>query len=409
MTDHSKARPPLRRALRRPGFRRLFAAQTVSRWGDTFNSVALVIVVYRLTGSGVRVAAAVAFEIVPVVLLGFVAGAIVDRCSRRRVMVGADLGRAGVALALVVFHDQLAVVYVAAFLLSAFSVFFNPAAASLVPTLVPDSEVVGANSAIWSAAVISQIALAPLAGALVAFAGPGPAFALNAVTFLISAAFLQGLPRSGRGPAPSTRHLADIAEGLRTIRASRFLATLAGVQGLAALSAGATSALLVVLAEEHLDVGAAEFGFLIAAIGVGAGFGPLVLQRFVEDVRRPVFLYGPYLLRGGVDIVLALSRSFGVALGALAVYGVGTSTGNVTYNSVLQTTVPDRLRGRVFAFYDVTWQTGRLVSIGIGGVLADTFGVVAVYWAGGLLLVVAGIVGLTGGRACDPDAELRSA
>jgi len=226
---------------------------------------------------------------------------------------------------------------------------------------------------------------------------------INATTFLVSAALLQGLPSSGRAPAAPTKHLADIAEGLRTIRASRFLATLAGVQGLAALSAGATSALLVVLAEEHLDVGASEFGFLIAAIGVGAGFGPLVLQRFVDDVRRPVFLYGPYLLRGAVDIVLAATRSFGIALGALSIYGVGTSTGNVTYNSVLQTTVPDRLRGRVFAFYDVVWQAARLTSIGIGGVMADTLGVVAVYWAGGVLLLAAGTLGLTAGRTIRHD------
>jgi len=271
--------------------------------------------------------------------------------------------------------------------------------------VVPEDEVVGANSAVWSAAVISQIALAPLAGALVAFAGPGPAFAINAATFLVSAAFLRGLPESARVPTP-TKRLGDIAEGLRTIRSSRFLSTLAGVQGLAALSAGATSALLVVLAEEHLDVGPSQFGFLIAAIGVGAGFGPLVMQRVVDDVRRPTFLYGPYLLRGLVDIVLAATRSFGIAVGALAVYGVGTSTGNVTYNSVLQTAVPDRLRGRVFAFYDVVWQAARLASIGVGGVLADTFGVVAVYWAGGLLLLAAGALGLTAGRTIDIDTTV---
>lgn len=386
------------RALQRPGFRRLFAAQTVSRWGDTFNSVALVILVYQLTGSGVKVAGTVAFEIVPVLLLGFIAGAVVDRYSRRKVMLAADLGRAAVALSLVVAHDNLAVIYFAAFLLSGFSVFFNPAAASLLPALVAEEDIVGANSAVWSAAVISQIALAPVAGALVAFAGPGPAFAINAATFLVSAAFLARLPIPERPPPVAAKHLDDVIEGLRAIRASRFLTVLAGVQGLAALSAGATSALLVVLAEEHLDVGAGQFGLLIAAIGIGAGFGPLVLQRVVNDVRRPVFLYGPYLLRGGVDIVLAASKSFPVALGALGVYGVGTSTGNVTYNSVLQTTVPDRLRGRVFAFYDVVWQTARLISIGIGGAMADTYGVAAVYWAGGILLLAAGALGIKQGQ-----------
>lgn len=404
MTPTGSTRAPLRRALERPGFRRLFAAQTISRWGDTFSSVALVILVYQLTGSGVRVAGVVAFEIVPVVLLGFVAGAVVDRSSRRRVMISADLGRALVAVGLVLFHEELAVVYLSAFLLSAFSVFFNPAAASALPELVAEDEIVGANSAVWSGAGISQIALAPVAGALVALAGPGPAFAINAVSFLLSAALLQGLPiRARRTPVP-TRHLSDIAEGLRTISASRFLGTLAGVQGLAALSAGATSALLVVLAEEHLNIGAGKFGLLIGAIGIGARLGPLVLQRFVVDVRRPSLLFGPYLLRGAVDLVLAAASSFGVALGALALYGVGTSTGNVTYNSMLQMTVPERLRGRVFAFYDVVWQTGRLMSIGIGGVAADRYGITAVYWAGGALLLAAGALGLSRAGSLAPAA-----
>lgn len=393
---------PLRRALRRPGFRRLFAAQTISRWGDTFNAVALVIVVYQLTGSGLKVAGTVAFEIAPVVLFGFLAGAVVDRRSRRQVMLATDLGRAGVAVALVAFHDQLAVIYLAAFLLSAFSVFFNPAAASVLPSVVHDDEIVAANSAVWSAAVISQIALAPAAGALVAAAGPAPAFAINAATFLASAAFISRLAVTRRTPRQPTTHLADVAEGLHVIRADRFLTVLTGVQALAALSAGATSALLVVLAERHLDVGPGRFGLLIAAIGVGAGFGPLVLQHLVDDVRRPRYLFGPYLLRGAVDIVLAISTSFAVALGALALYGVGTSTGNVTYNSVLQTTVPDRVRGRVFAFYDVVWQAARLISIGVGGVLADSLGITAVYWLGGTLLLAAGTLGLVAGRTVSP-------
>ncbi|HXH59400.1 MFS transporter [Iamia sp.] len=395
MTADGPHRPSaLRRALAQPAFRRLWAAQTISRWGDTFNSVALVILVFQLTGSGLQVAVTVAFEVAPVILFGFIAGAVVDRYDRRRVMIVADVGRAVLALGLALFHDHLGVVYAAAFGLSMLSVLFNPAAASVLPTVVDDDDIVGANSAIWSAAVIFQIALAPAAGALVALAGPAPAFVINASTFALSAALIAGLPLGRRPAATAGRHLTDVADGLRAIRASRFLRVLAGVQGLAALSAGATSALLVVLAQDHLDLGADRFGLLIAAIGVGAGLEPLVLQRFVTDIRRPVWLFGPHLLRGVVDIVLAASRSFGVALGALAVYGIGTSTGNVAYTSVLQTTVPDRLRGRVFAFFDVTWQTGRLLSIGLGGLAADRFGIAAVYGAGGALLLGAGTFGL---------------
>lgn len=307
----------MRRVLRRPGFRRLFAAQTVSRWGDTFNSVALVILVYQVTGSGLKVAGTVIFEIVPVVALGFVAGSVVDRYPRRHVMLIADLARAAVAVLLVFEHQHLAVIYLAAFLLAALSVFFNPAAASMLPSLVSADEIVSANSAIWSAAVISQIALAPVAGVVVALAGPGPAFAVNAGSFLVSAVFVSQLPVTSPTRAASTRRFGDITEGLAVIRSSRFLTVLAGVQGLAALATGATSAMLVVLAKEHLNISSSRFGLLIAAIGVGAGFGPLVLQRLVHDVRRPEFLFGPYVLRGIVDLALVATTNFAFALAAL--------------------------------------------------------------------------------------------
>lgn len=397
-----------RRVLRTPAFRRLFAAQTISRWGDTFSAVALVILVFRLTGSGLRVAGTVAFEIAPVLLLGFLAGAVVDRHPRRRIMVAADLARAAIAIALAAFGDNLAVIYAAAFGMSVGTVFFNPAASSLLPSVVEPEDLVDANSFLWSAAVVSQIALAPLAGALVAFAGPGPAFVINAASFVISAALLRGLPVPARVATVSRRRASDVAEGLGIIRGSRFLGTLAGVQALAALSAGATSALLVVLAERHLGVGPGRFGLLIAAIGAGAGLGPLLLRRFIADPRRPGVLFGPYLVRGGVDLTLAATSNFGVAVGALGIYGVGTSTGMVTYNSLLQATVPERLRGRIFAFYDVVWQSGRLVSIAGGGLLADAFGIRAVYALGGVLLLAAGGLGLARLTAADlgtsPDA-----
>lgn len=165
------------------------------------------------------------------------------------------------------------------------------------------------------------------------------------------------------------------------------------MQALAALSAGATSALLVVLAQEHLHVGATGFGLLLTAIGIGAVVGPLVLQMFVREVRRRAFLFGPYLVRGIVDLVLAATRSFEIAAVALCLYGVGTSTGNVTYNTALQKNVSDRLRGRAFATYDIIWQTFRLVSLAAGGVLADEMGIAIVYVVGGALLIAAALIG----------------
>jgi MFS family permease len=106
-------------------------------------------------------------------------------------------------------------------------------------------------------------------------------------------------------------------------------------------------------------------------------------------------VFGP-LLRGLVDLVLASTRSLAIAMGALAVYGVGTSTGMVTYNSLLQAEVAPEARGRVFAGFDLLWQAGRLASLVLGGVAADALGIRAVYYLGGVLLLVAGAVGFAG-------------
>ncbi len=390
-------RPGLRAVLANSGYRRLFAAQTVSRWGDTASTVALVVLVFQLTGSGLKVTGAVIAEILPMLMLGPVAGAVADRLPRIRVMVLADLWRMALAAMLPLASHHLAAVYAVAFGLSAGTVFFSPAAAAAVPSIVSEDELIAANSALWSAAVVSQIALAPLAGALVAAWGAGPAFYFNAVTFGFSALTLARLrlPRPPL-PVPAGSQAGRVVEGIRLLAGDRLLRLLAIVQLLAALSAGATSALLVVLAERHLHAGPGGFGLLLGAIGAGAALGPLVLARLTSNPRRPALIFGPYLLRGAVDLILAATRSLPIAMGALALYGVGTSTGMVTYSALLQAHVPAGARGRVFAGFDMIWQAGRLASLALGGIAADALGIRAVYALGGILLLLAGSIGLAG-------------
>jgi predicted MFS family arabinose efflux permease len=140
--------------------------------------------------------------------------------------------------------------------------------------------------------------------------------------------------------------------------------------------------LLVVLAAEQFKVGPSGFGLLLAAIGVGAAVGPVVLGRWIRP-GDPRWLFGPYALRGIVDLLPAAFRNPAVGGVALGAYGVGTSTGMVAYQSTLQTRVSDDTRGRVFALFDVIWNSARLVSLGLGGLLADAVGIRAVYIGGG--------------------------
>ena len=225
--------------------------------------------------------------------------------------------------------------------------------------------------------------------------GSSPAFWFNAATFAVSALTLTRLrPPLPPAPVSSATWAARVLEGPRLLIRDRLLRRLSLVQLLAALSAGATSALLVVLAERRLDTGSSGFGLLLGAIGVGAATGPLLLSRLTTNPRRPALVFGPYLLRGLVDLVLAATRSLPTAMAALTLYGVGTSTGMVTNNSLLQAEVADHTRGRVFAGLDMVWQAGRLASIVLGGLVADTLGIQAVYILGGILLLLAGSAGL---------------
>lgn len=147
-----------------------------------------------------------------------------------------------------------------------------------------------------------------------------------------------------------------------------------------------------------LGVSGAGYGTLLAAIGVGAAFGPLALLRLIPDPRRRAFVFGPLALRGVVDLVLAATARLPVAAAALASYGLATSTGAVTFASVLQAETPDALRGRVFASMDLLWETGRLASLGVAGMRAETVGIRAVYALGGVLLLVAAAYGFTSSR-----------
>lgn len=395
MTD-ADARNHARQLRSRPAYRRLWLARTISQIGDVAQFTTLALLLIALTGSGLGVSGAVLAEVAPVLLLAPLAGSLVDRLPRVRVMVAADLARVLLPAVLSVWHDKVAVAYAVAFGLSTGQVFFSPAAQSLLPAVVEDDELVAANSGIWTAAVTAQILVAPVAAVIAVQVGFGAAFAVNSASFALSALVLRGLHEPARPTAVLVNSpFVHAREALTALTGIPLLKVLAAGQFLAALSAGATSALLVVLAQERLG-GGGGYGLLVAAIGLGAAAGPLLLLKRIKDPRRPLFVFGPYAVRGVVDLVLAAVTALPLATAALVVYGLSTSTGNVTFSSLVQSRVPDELRGRAFAGFDVVWQSGRMLSLLGGGLLADAFGIRAVYLLGGLLLLAAAAVGAAG-------------
>ncbi len=378
----------------------LWLSQLLSAFGDTLHYVAIIVLVFQMTGRGLAVVGLVVAEILPVLLLGPIAGVVIDRFSRKGVLIGSDLVRAGLALSLV-WPQGTAHVYMVAAGLAAGNACFNPAVQAVTPAITSEDDRLAANSVAWSTGRLVQILASGVAGAVISLVGTEGAFTLNAATFLASAALLVRLhvPLHAKflGVEAGRKlggYLADAQAGLRYAVRDPFVSRLLPVQALASFATGATSALLVVLSERHLGLPPSAFAWLIGAIGVGALVGPLIPNALARDYRDARWLFVPYVVRGIGDVLLAVFTPLPFALLILFVYGLNTSTGMVVFGSTVQGAVPDQIRGRVFALLDVTWSAMRLLSLGLGGLAVDAVGVRAVFWTGGALLALAGLMGM---------------
>jgi predicted MFS family arabinose efflux permease len=341
-------------------------------------------------------------------IAGAIAGAalanpLVDHLPPRTMLIASDLVRCAAAAALAA-APGVAAAFVVAFVLAIATGLFSPTSSALVPRLVPQHDLTAANALQWSAGVALQLVLAPIAGLLIAVASPRVPFAVNAASFAASALILLRLTRL---PALAKQQLAhhQLAHqqkesrhpltSLRVLWRSALLRPLLLMQAIAALAVGATSALLVVLARQGYGLSPIGYGLWLAAIGAGALAGPLLVTTLARIAARTV-VTAAYAIRGAGDVLLSVLPSGAAPAAVLAVYGVNTSSGMVSFQRLVQEGVDPELRGRAFALLDGVWQSGRLVSIAAGGVTAGAFGARPLYAVGGALLIVAALVGAVG-------------
>lgn len=389
-----------REVIRSPSYFPLWLSQLVSSFGDTLHYIALVVLVYQLTGQGAAVAVLVAAEIIPVLLLAPVAGVVIDRFSRKAVLIGADLARAALVLSLV-WPQGAWHAYLVAAGIAAGNTFFNPTVQAVIPSLTTEGQRLAANSVSWSTGRLVQIVASAIAGGLIALVGTDAAFVLNAATFVVSAMLIVRLviPAHAGQLGQETkrgldRYLGEAREGLWYAIHDRLVSRLLIVQSLASFAVGATGAMLIVLSERHLELRPAGFAWLVGAIGAGALLGPLIPNALARDYRDARWLFVPYIVRGIGDVLIAIFTPLPVALLVLFVYGLNTSTGMVVFSSTVQGAVPDWVRGRVFTLLDVSWNAMRLLSLALGAVMVDAVGIQPLFWTGGALLSLAGVLGL---------------
>ena len=374
--------------LRLREFRLLFSAQAVSNLGDRMVPIALAFAVLELGGSAAEVGIVMACRTFPLVATLIIGGVVADRVSRRTVMIVADVVRVlsqGVTAALLIAGvAQVWELAVLAGVTGAAGGFFYPAVVGVMPLIVPREQLGAANGVRATALSGGEIAGPVLGGLLIAGVGPGSALALDAATFAVSAVFLLALRLPAGAARETSTFLADLREGWGVFRSMTWVWAIVLAAALGNMIWAAWSVLGPVIAERSLG-GAAAWGIVLGAMGVGALIGSIVAIRARPE--RP--LVWATIAYGLVVFPLAFLAA-GVPLAMLAIGGLlgGLSSmlGNTIWEATLQSHVPEESLGRVSAYDWFGSMAFNPLGMAIWGPIAAGIGVSTALWVAVVVL-----------------------
>jgi len=369
------------------GFRLLWLGQVVSQLGDWFNTIAVYTLVLNLTGSGRAVGLVLVARFLPTVVIGPLAGVVADRYSRRRIMIISDVVRAVVVLGFFFIRrpDQVWIIYALTVLQLAASTFFEPAKSAVIPSLVAERDLVTAN-AISSVTWSSMLTLgAALGGFVTGWFGTDVAFVIDSLTYLASALLVAAVIFPARPRRPKSKltvgkalGITDTLEGIRYVRTRPRVLALLAVKPAWGLGGGIL-ALLAVFGEKIFPIGgsaAIGIGVLYAVRGVGTAVGPIASRILLDETRRRMQqAIGVSFIIGGVFyMAFGAATNFAVAATMLFIAHMGGSIVWIYATVLLQASVEDDFRGRVFAAELTLLTLALAISNYATGELLDRFG-----------------------------------
>lgn len=401
-------------------FFRLWLVQVVSATGDWLGFSAIILLAARIGGGAGAgaISLVMAARIVPGFFFGPLAGVLVDRWNRQRVMVVCDVGRACV-LATLPFVGNLVGLVLASLALEVFTLLWSPAKEAITPTLVPQEHLTTANSLSLGAAYgtfpFASLLFALLAGIssrLEGIAALSPlrlsqmslAFYVDVLTFLFAALMVKRLVIPGTGQPRGGKKIEfsdtfrDLKEGWQYIFINHTVRAVNLGLATGLIGGGMLIPLGAVYSTEVLGAGAAGYGLFTTALGFGVAAGAVavsVLQRRLPKAR--VFIWA--LLVAGSALAVAASATT-LAMAATFVFVMGVFVGPVYVMGfvLLQEEVDDELRGRVFSALNTLVRLCVLISMVAGPLLAAGFGHLSNRLFGGSVHVGSFVVDLSGTR-----------
>ena len=407
--------------LRNPNFARLWIGGLVSDLGDWMLLVGLPVFVFQLTGSALTTATVFVVETIPALLVGQVAGVLVDRVDRRRILIAATLLQAVLLLPLlaVTSADGLWIVYLVAAGQSVLARVCGPATLALVPALVAPGQLAAANALSAVSQNIARLVGSPLGGLAVAFGGLTGIVIVDALTFVAVAVLVAGIrvparahvadvpsdvtpgaaePRAAERAVAGEGLVAEWVDGLRTIAASARLRNTILIGTASQVAQGMFVVLFVVFVLEELAADGGAVGLIRGVQAIGGVIGGILIGVVGARIGPRTMIGWGFIAFGLISLVTwnlpavtAAIPVYALLFVLVGVPGVATSTGLQT---MVQTLTPPTHLGRVFATFEAGAGALQAVGVLIAGALADRTGVLPILDVQALIYVVCGCVAL---------------
>jgi DHA3 family macrolide efflux protein-like MFS transporter len=381
-------------------FLTVWGGQSISMFGSRVSYIAWIWWVLEKTDSAASVAAIGIAAALPSLILGPIAGALVDRMDRRKVMLWTDLINVAIfgSAASLLFADMLQVWHVYLFTAAGATsmALHRPALQSSIPNLVPAEQLTHANSLYQISRGVCGIVGLLMGGVLVGLIGVAPTLGLDAVTFLIAGTSLLlvaiASPRTSAIDNWRTV-LQDIANGFRFLLNRKSLFYLILLFALINFLLAPIGVLFSLMSRDVFDAGSQGFGALNAAISVG-----LLVGGFLTAILKKFRKHGLWILIGLIGIgllltLLGLSTNLTISLGILAVMGIIVAVVNVFESVIFQTQVPNELQGRVFAAQFTLCDGLQPLSLAVIGSILTVVSTPTVLIGSGIAVILAGLTG----------------
>lgn len=369
-------------------FHKLWTASAISNLGDGVTLVAGPLLVASRTDDPALVAGAVFAQQLPWLLFSLISGVYVDRLDRQRLIVIVNLLR-GLALAvLTVATGSIPVIYAVLFVLGTGETVADTASAARLPSIVPAEKLAAANTRLMATFTIgNQFVAKPLGAYLFVTAAALP-FGFDAFTFIAAAALVAAM-RPVPSPAPSPARLrVEVAEGLRWLWRHRLLRTLAISMGVGNVVLCGAFAILVLYARRRLGLSEVGYGYLLITFAVGGLLGTAMAGRLQARFGATALLRAGLIVETATHVALAVVTDPWPAAAVLVVFGAHTMVWGVIVTTLIQRSVPDRLRGRINSVYALIQTGGAAVGSLLGGAFARGLGITAPFWIAAAVMLL---------------------